>query len=48
MATGVLMGRHAIDENAALQMLVARSSERGVGLAAAARVVVESAAGRRR
>ncbi len=48
MAKGVLMGRHGIDEQAALRMLIARGSERGIGLVAAARAVVESTAGRRR
>ncbi len=48
MANGVLMGRHGIDEHAALRMLIARGAERGIGLAAAARAVVDSAAGRRR
>jgi len=48
MAKGVLMGRHAIDEHAALRMLIARGADRGVDLAAAARAVVESTAGRRR
>jgi AmiR/NasT family two-component response regulator len=48
MAKGVLMGRHGVDEHAALRMLIARSSEQGADLAAAARVVVESATGRRR
>lgn len=48
MAKGVLMGRHAIDEHAALRMLIARGAEQGVDLAAAARAVVESTTGRRR
>jgi GAF domain-containing protein len=48
MAKGVLMGRHGIDEHAALRTLIARSSERGLDLAAAARAVGESTAGRRR
>ncbi|MGY1827263.1 MULTISPECIES: GAF domain-containing protein [unclassified Blastococcus] len=48
MAKGVLMGRHAVEEDAALRMLVARSRDRGVVLADAARAVVDSAARHRR
>jgi GAF domain-containing protein len=47
-AKGVLMGRHAIDEDAALRMLLARSQQEGAALAEAARAVVDSAARRRR
>lgn len=46
MAKGVLMGRHAVDEDIALHMLMARTQE--AGLVCAARAVVESAARRRR
>lgn len=48
MAKGVLMQRHGVDEATALRMLVARSQEKGVTLAAAARGVVDATAGRRR
>jgi len=48
LAKGVLMGRHTVDEEAALRMLIARSHEQGVALAAAARAVVDSTARRRR
>ncbi|TYP84645.1 GAF domain-containing protein [Blastococcus xanthinilyticus] len=48
MAKGVLMGRHSMDEDAALRMLVSRSRDQGVVLADAARAVVDSAARRRR
>ncbi len=47
-ARGVLIGRHGIDEEAALRMLLARSQEKGVPLADAARAVVDSAVRRRR
>lgn len=48
MAKGVLMGRHTVDEEGALRMLIARSEEQGVALAAAARAVVDATARRRR
>ena len=48
MAKGVLMGRHGMDEDGALRMLVARSQEQGAGLADTARKMIDSAAGRRR
>jgi GAF domain-containing protein len=48
VAKGVLMGRHAVDEAAALRMLMTRSAEQGTDLAEAARSVVASAARRRR
>lgn len=48
VARGVLMGRHAVDEDAALRMLVARSQDDGVVLAEAARAVVDAAVRRRR
>jgi GAF domain-containing protein len=47
-AKGVLVGRHGIDEEAALRMLLARSQEKDVSLAEAARAVVDSAVRRRR
>ena len=43
MAKGVLMGRHGIDEDAALRMLMGRSQQKGVPLVEAARTVVDSA-----
>jgi AmiR/NasT family two-component response regulator len=48
VAKGVLMGRHAVDEDTALRMLMARSHEDGTGLAEVARAVVDSTARRRR
>jgi GAF domain-containing protein len=48
MAKGVLMGRHAVDEDTALRMLFSRSQEQGALLADTARAVVASAARRRR
>jgi GAF domain-containing protein len=48
MAKGVLMGRHGIDEDAALRMLMGHGQQRGVALADAARSVVDSAARTRR
>jgi GAF domain-containing protein len=48
VAKGVLMGRHAVDEDTALRMLMARTQEEDAGLAAAARAVVDSAARRPR
>ena len=48
MAKGVLMQRHTIDEDAAMRMLIARSQEKGVELAAAARGVVDATVRRRR
>ena len=48
MAKGVLIGRHGVDEDAALRMLVARSQQEGILLAGAARAVVDSAVRRRR
>jgi GAF domain-containing protein len=48
VAKGVLMGRHAVDEDTALRMLMARSQEEGAGLAETARAVVDSTARRRR
>ncbi|RZU31566.1 GAF and ANTAR domain-containing protein [Blastococcus saxobsidens] len=48
IAKGVLIGRHGIDEEAALRMLVARSQHDGILLAGAARAVVDSAVRRRR
>jgi GAF domain-containing protein len=48
VAKGVLMGRHAVDEDTALRMLLTRGQEEDAGLAAAARAVVDSAARRRR
>ncbi len=48
MAKGVLMGRHGVDEDAALRMLVGRSQQTGASLAEAARTVVDTAAAARR
>lgn len=48
MAKGVLMGRHGIDEDAALRLLVGHGQQRGVALAEAARSVVDSAVRTRR
>lgn len=48
MAKGVLMGRHAVDEDAALRMLLAEGRSTGLTLAAAARALVASAAEGRR
>ena len=48
MAKGVLMGRHGIDEDASLRMLMGRSQQKGVPLAEAARTVVDSAGRARR
>jgi GAF domain-containing protein len=48
MAKGVLMGRHGIDEDAALRMLMGHGQQRGVALAEAARSVVDSAGRTRR
>ncbi|MGY1723662.1 GAF domain-containing protein [Blastococcus sp. SYSU DS0533] len=47
MAKGVLMGRHAVDEDTAMRMLVSRSRDQGGHLADTARAVVDSAARRR-
>ncbi|MDT0277612.1 GAF and ANTAR domain-containing protein [Blastococcus goldschmidtiae] len=47
VAKGVLIGRHSVDEDAAMRMLIARSQD-GVTLADAARAVVDSAVRRRR
>jgi GAF domain-containing protein len=48
MAKGVLMGRHGIDEDSALRMLLGYGQQRGVALADAARAVVDSAGRTRR
>ena len=48
MAKGVLMGRHGIDEDASLRMLMGRSQQKGVALVEAARTVVDSAGRPRR
>lgn len=48
MVKGVLMGRHGIDEDASLRMLMGRSQQKGVPLAEAARTVVDSAGRTRR
>ena len=48
MAKGVLMGRNAIDEDAALGMLLARAEQEHSTVAAAAEFVVESSVRRRR
>jgi GAF domain-containing protein len=48
MAKGVLMGRHGIDEDAALRMLMGHGQQRGVALAEAARSVVDAAGRPRR
>ena len=48
MAKGVLMGRHGIDEDASLRMLMGHSQQRGVPLVEAARTVVDSAGRPRR
>jgi GAF domain-containing protein len=48
LAKGVLMGRHAVDEDTALRMLLSRSQEQGAVLTDAARAVVDSAARHRR
>lgn len=48
VAKGVLMGRHGIDEDASLRMLMGRSQQKGVPLAEAARTVVDSAGRTRR
>jgi GAF domain-containing protein len=48
VAKGVLIGRHAVDEDTALRMLISRSHEEATDLAAAARAVVDSAVRRRR
>lgn len=48
VAKGVLMGRHSVDEEAALRMLLARGQETGLSLADAARAVVATAGRRRR
>jgi GAF domain-containing protein len=48
VAKGVLMGRHTVDDHAAMRMLLSRSQEEGTGLAATARAVVDSAVRRRR
>ncbi|WP_040336548.1 GAF and ANTAR domain-containing protein [Candidatus Blastococcus massiliensis] len=45
---GVLMGRQSLDEQTALRALMARGEQDGITLAEAARVVVDSAARRRR
>lgn len=48
MAKGVLMGRHRIDEQAALEMLTARCEQDGSTLADAASGIVDSVVRRRR
>jgi GAF domain-containing protein len=48
VAKGVLIGRHGIDEDTALRMLMSRSQEEATGLAEAARTVVDFAVRRRR
>jgi GAF domain-containing protein len=48
MAKGVLMGRHGIDEDAALGMLLARQEQDGSTVAGIAAGIVESAVRRRR
>lgn len=48
LAKGVLMGRHGIDEEAALGMLVARSHDEGATLAQVARAILDSAVRRGR
>jgi GAF domain-containing protein len=47
IAKGLLMGRHSIDEDAAMRMLVARSQDKGTGLADTARALVAAAGPRR-
>jgi GAF domain-containing protein len=47
VAKGVLMGRHSVDEDTAMRMLMARGQEEGAGLADAARAVIGTAARRR-
>jgi AmiR/NasT family two-component response regulator len=42
LAKGVLMGRNAVNEDAAFGMLLARSAQEGSTLAEAARSVVDS------
>jgi GAF domain-containing protein len=48
MAKGILMGRHAIDEDAAFGMLLARCEQEGATVAEAAVGIVDSAVRRRR
>jgi GAF domain-containing protein len=48
MAHGVLMGRHKVDRQAALGMLLDRAAQAGTTLGEAARVVVDSTVRRRR
>ena len=48
MAKGVLMGRHAIDQDAALGMLMARCEQDGSTVAQAAIGIVDSVVRRRR
>jgi GAF domain-containing protein len=48
LAKGILMGRHGIDEDAALGMLLARCEQDGSALPETASAVVESALRRRR
>jgi GAF domain-containing protein len=48
MAKGVLMGRHAVDEDTAFGMLMARCEQEGSTLAEAASGIIESAVRRRR
>jgi GAF domain-containing protein len=48
LAKGVLMGRHAIDEETAFGMLLARSGQEGSSVSECARGIVESAPRRRR
>jgi GAF domain-containing protein len=48
MAKGVLMGRHAVDEDTAFGMLLARGQQEGTTVAEAAQGVVDSAVRRRR
>jgi GAF domain-containing protein len=48
MAKGILMGRHAIDEDAAFGMLLARCEEDGRAVAEAAAAIVDATVRRRR
>jgi len=48
IAKGVLMARHAVDEDTAFGMLLTRAGQEGVPLRAVARTVADSAARRRR
>jgi GAF domain-containing protein len=48
MAKGLLMGRHAVDQNTAFRMLLARAEQEGTSVARTAQVLVEAAARRSR